>query len=63
MSINDTLEHECEAHIGMLFRSFIDAVAGAENKDSELIAAAERFKAGVDLAKKVLEKAKLIVVN
>jgi hypothetical protein len=61
MCINDTLEHAYEVHIGMLLRSFIDSVAGAKNKENEMIAAAERFKVGANLAKEVLVKAKLVI--
>lgn len=60
MPIQEILDHAYEEQIGRLFESFVIAVSGAENKEAEINAAAERFKAGVNLAKEVLEKAKQI---
>jgi len=61
MPIDEILNRAYAEHIGKLFESFIRAVSSAESKEDEINAAAERFKAGVDLAKDVLEKAKQII--
>ncbi len=57
------LEHACELHIGLLFRDFIDSVSSTKSKKSAMIAAAERFKTDVDLARAILERAKFILKN
>lgn len=60
MPIDEILNHAYAEHIGMLFESFIRTVSSAESKENEINAAAKRFKAGVDLSKDILEKAKQI---
>jgi hypothetical protein len=60
MSINDALDHACEVYVSRIFEVFIESVAAAEDNEASLTAAAERFKTGVNLAMKVLAKAKQI---
>ena len=60
MSIKKALDKACEAQIARMFESFVNSVAGAKDKEKELIAAAARFKTGADVVKRVLAKAKEI---
>jgi len=63
MALNNALDKAYEAQIAKLYDIFFDSVVRAQDKDSEMSAAGERFKKGVDLLTKVLAKAKEIVAT
>jgi hypothetical protein len=63
MVINDVLDRAYEAQIAKLYEMFFNSVVGAHDKESEIAAAGERFKKGVELLTKVLAKAKEIVAT
>jgi hypothetical protein len=61
MVISDVLDKAYEAQIAKLYEMFFNSVVSAHDKESEIDAAGERFKKGVELLSKVLAKAKEIV--
>ncbi len=63
MALNNALDKAYEAQIAKLYEMFFDSVARAQDKESEMSTAGERFKKGVDLLTKVLAKAKEIVAT
>ncbi|MGD0918893.1 MAG: hypothetical protein ABSB22_20805 [Thermodesulfobacteriota bacterium] len=63
MSISDVLDKAYEAQITKLYEIFFESVGRAQDKESEMTAAGERFKKGVDLLKKVLARAKEITAT
>lgn len=60
MTINNELDKAYEAQIVKMYEIFINSVASAQDKEHEMVAALERFRKGVDIAKRVLVKAKEI---
>ena len=60
MAIKKVLDEAYKAQIIKMYEAFFNSVAGAKNKESEMVAASKRFKRGVDIAKRVLVKAKEI---
>ena len=60
MAIGDVLDDAYGAEVRELYGTFFDAVAAAKDKDSEMAAAAERFRMGIELLKRVHAKAKEI---
>ena len=60
MTINNELDKAYEAQIAKMYEIFINSVASAQDKEREMVAALERFRKGVDIAKRVLVKAKEI---
>lgn len=60
MTINNELDKAYEAQIVKMYEAFFNSVAGAKDKEKEMTAASKRFRKGIDIAKKVLAKAKEI---
>ena len=60
MSVKNELDKACEVQIVRLYEIFFNSVAGAKDKEKEMVAASKRFRKGIDIAKKVLVKAKKI---
>jgi hypothetical protein len=63
MTINEALDKAFENQVGILFGIYVDSVASAHDKESELAAAAERFKKGLAILNEVLTRAKEVSVN
>ena len=62
MSVKNELDKAYEVQIVRLYDIFFNSVAGAKDKEKEMVAASKRFRTGIDIAKKVLVKAKKIAV-
>ena len=62
MSVKNELDKAYEVQIVRLYEIFFNSVAGAKDKEKEMVAASKRFRKGIDIAKKVLVKAKKIAV-
>ena len=62
MTIKKALDKAYEAQVVKMYEIFINSVASAKDKEREMVVASKRFKRGVDLAKRVLSKAKKIAV-
>ena len=62
MSVKNELDKAYEAQIIRLYEIFFNSVAGAKDKEKEMVAASKRFRTGIDIARKVLVKAKKIAV-
>jgi len=62
MSVKNELDKAYEVQIVRLYEIFFNSVAGAKDKEKEMVAASKRFRTGIDIAKKVLVKAKKIAV-
>ena len=60
MTINHELDKAYKAQIVKMYEIFINSVASAKDKESEMVVASKRFKKGVEIAKRVLIKAKKI---
>ena len=60
MTIKKELDKAYKAQVVKMYEIFINSVVCAKDKESEMVAAAKRFKKGVDIAKRVLVKAKKI---
>ena len=63
MPISDVLDKAYEAQITKLYEIFFESVGRAQDKESEMTTAGERFKKGIDLLKKVLARAKEITAT
>lgn len=63
MAISDVLDKAYEAQIAKLYEMFFNSVVSAHDKESEMSAAGERFKKGIDLLTKVLARAKEITAT
>ena len=62
MSVKNELDKAYEVQIVRLYEIFFNSVAGAKDKEKEMVAASKRFRTGIDIARKVLVKAKKIAV-
>ena len=62
MSVKNELDKAYEVQIVRLYEIFFNSVTGAKDKEKEMVAASKRFRKGIDIAKKVLVKAKKIAV-
>ena len=62
MSVKNELDKAYEVQIVRLYEIFFNSVTGAKDKEKEMVAASKRFRTGIDIAKKVLVKAKKIAV-
>ena len=62
MSVKNELDKAYEVQIVRLYEIFFNSVTGAKDKEKEMVAASKRFRKGIDIAKKVLVKAKEIAV-
>ena len=60
MSVKNELDKAYEVQIVRLYEIFFNSVTGAKDKEKEMVAASKRFRKGIDIAKKVLVKAKKI---
>ena len=58
MDLNEVLDKAYEDQVAKMYGIFVDSVASASNTESELVAAAERFRKGVAILKRVLTRAK-----
>jgi len=58
MGISEVLDKAYEDQVTKMYGIFVDSVASASNTESELVAAAERFRKGIAILKRVLIRAK-----